>query len=71
MLESEKGIFHNDWRLKRFVNDHISILKSLDNVVLTKHFAFYTDQGVEDMVYCGVNSLSQFVNTNTAYFEIK
>ncbi len=71
VLESEKGIFHNDCRLKGFVNDHISILKSLDNVVLTNHFAFYTDQAVEDMVYCGLNSLSQFINTNTADFEIK
>jgi len=71
VLESERGIFHTDCRLKGVDNDHIAILKSLDNVVLTNHFAFYTDQAVEDMVYCGLNSLYQFITTGTADFEIK
>ncbi|MGD1823164.1 MAG: D-isomer specific 2-hydroxyacid dehydrogenase family protein [Pleomorphochaeta sp.] len=71
VLESEKGIFHTDCRLKGMVNEQISILKSLDNVVLTNHFAFYTDQAVEDMVYCGLNSLYQFITTGTADFQIK
>lgn len=71
VLESEQGIFHSDCRMKGLVNDQIAILKSLDNVVLTNHFAFYTDQAVEDMVYCGLHSLSQFITTGTADFEIK
>lgn len=71
VLESEKGIFHSDCRMKGIDNHQIAMLKALDNVVLTNHFAFYTDQAVEDMVYCGLNSLSQFNKTDTADFEIK
>jgi D-lactate dehydrogenase len=71
VLESEKGIFHSDCRMKGMNNQQIAILKALDNVVLTNHFAFYTDQAVDDMVYCGVNSLAQFIKTDTADFEIK
>jgi D-lactate dehydrogenase len=71
VLESEYGIFHSDCRMSGMVNDEIATLKALDNVVLTGHMAFYTDQAVEDMVYCGLNSLAQFSKTGTADFEIK
>ncbi|MCY1152596.1 MAG: D-isomer specific 2-hydroxyacid dehydrogenase family protein [Sphaerochaetaceae bacterium] len=71
VLESEKGIFHTDCRMKGMYNEQIAILKAFDNVVLTNHVAFYTDQAVEDMVYCGLNSLYQFITTGTADFEIK
>jgi D-lactate dehydrogenase len=71
VLESEYGIFHSDCRMKGIVNEEIAFLKAQENVVLTGHFAFYTDQAVEDMVHCGVNSLSQFITTGTADFEIK
>lgn len=71
VLESEYGIFHTDCRMKGMVNDEVAILKALDNVVLTSHIAFYTDQAVEDMVYCGLSSLAQFATTGTAEFEIK
>ncbi len=71
VLEGELGVFHSDCRMTGMSNKNIAILKSLDNVVLTNHLAFYTDQAVEDMVYCGLNSLAQFVNTGSADFEIK
>lgn len=70
VLEGEKGVFHCDHRFDGITNDQIAILKSLNNVVLTSHFAFYTDQAVKDMVYCGLYSLYQFMTTGSADFEI-
>lgn len=70
VVEGELGIYHTDRRLLGVDNDRIAILKALDNVVMTGHMAFYTDQAVDDMVFCGLNSLVQFVNTGTADCEV-
>ncbi|AEV30071.1 lactate dehydrogenase-like oxidoreductase [Sphaerochaeta pleomorpha str. Grapes] len=70
VLEGELGIYHTDNRLCGIANDHIAILKSLDNVVATGHMAFYTDQAVDDMVACGLSSLSQFIRTSCCDCEI-
>lgn len=70
VLEGELGIYHTDNRIRGIVNDQIAILKSLDNVVATGHMAFYTDQAVDDMVACGLNSLSQFIRTGSCDCEV-
>lgn len=70
VLESEKGIFQSAHRISVVDNDQIAIIKALNNVVLTNHFAFFTDQAVEDMVYCGLNSLSLFIKTDTTDFKL-
>jgi D-lactate dehydrogenase len=70
VIEGELGIYHNDRRMQGVVNDRIAILKSLQNVVLTGHMAFYTDQAVDDMVFCGLNSLSQFLREGTCDCEV-
>ena len=70
VLEGELGIYHTDRRFSGIVNDQIAILKSLDNVVATGHMAFYTDQAVDDMVACGLHSLSLFIRTGKSDFEL-
>lgn len=70
VIEGELGIYHTDCRLSGVDHDRMAILKGLDNVVLTGHMAFYTDQAVDDMVYCGLNSLVQFVTTGKADCEV-
>lgn len=71
VLESELGIFHSDCRLSGVKNDHLAILNQLQNVVMTSHFAFYTDQAVIDMVECGLRSLYDFMTTNESRWEIR
>lgn len=71
VLESELGIFHSDCRLTGVNNDNLAILKQLNNVIVTNHVAFYTDQAVLDMVECGLRSLYNFITTNESQWEIK
>ncbi|WP_027626433.1 D-isomer specific 2-hydroxyacid dehydrogenase family protein [Clostridium lundense] len=70
VIENELGIFHSDCRLKTINHDGLAILKSLPNVILTPHCAFYTDQAVSDMVECGLRSLHSFLLKGTSPWEI-
>lgn len=70
VLEGEVGVFHEDKRYDRIGNDAISLLKQMPNVVLTHHFAFYTDQAVNDMVECGLRSLHAFHKQEENPYEI-
>lgn len=60
VLENEVGIFHQDCRHTRITNRELQVLGQIPNVILTQHFAFYTDQAVYDMVECGLKSLRAF-----------
>lgn len=60
VLENEMGIFHHDCRHTRLNNRELQILSQMPNVILTQHYAFYTDQAVCDMVECGLRSLKAF-----------
>lgn len=70
VIENELGIFHSDCRFKTIDHDGLAILKSLPNVILTPHCAFYTDQAVSDMVECGLRSLHSFLLKGTSPWEI-
>lgn len=71
VIEGEVGIFHEDRRHNQIDHPDISILKQMPNVVLTHHFAFYTDQAVDDMIECGLRSLYAFHNKDINPYEIK
>ena len=60
VLEGEFGKFHHDLQSSSLEWDDYTILKQLNNVIVTHHFAFYTDQAVSDMVECSLISLSKF-----------
>jgi len=60
VLEGEFGKFHHDLQSTLFDWDDYTTLKQIDNVIITNHFAFYTDQAVSDMVECSLISLSKF-----------
>lgn len=70
VIEGEVGIYHNDCRFKTINHDEMAILRNLPNVVLTSHFAFYTDQAVSDMVECGLRSLYLFLTKGNSPWEI-
>lgn len=70
VLEGEEGIFHTDCTDTKIKNDDLLELQNMPNVVLTQHFAFYTDQAVYDMVKCGLESLRAFKDNKENRYEI-
>lgn len=70
VIEHELGIFHHNCKTLQVCHDELAILKQLNNVVVTNHVAFYTDQAVLDMVACGLRSLVFFMNTGSSPWEI-
>lgn len=71
VLEGELGIFHNDRSYDTLDHHNLSILERFDNVVVSGHAAFYTDQAVYDMVEVGLKSLVSFMKENSSPWEIK
>lgn len=60
VLEGEFGKFHHDLQASSFEWDDYTRLKQLKHVIITNHFAFFTDQAVSDMVECSLLSLFKF-----------
>ncbi|MGX6592542.1 NAD(P)-dependent oxidoreductase [Cetobacterium ceti] len=56
-LEGELNIFHRDCSKKGYENIYLDKLKTFDNVIITPHSAFYTDQAIEDMVQAGIKNM--------------
>lgn len=66
VIEREKGILHNDCSEKPLTHDELAILKSMPNVQITSHHAFYTRQAVSDMVEFALTNLNSFYTTGDA-----
>lgn len=50
VVEDELGLYHNDWKNTVIHNRFIPMLRGFNNVIVTSHKAYYTDQSVGDMV---------------------
>ena len=48
----------------------ISIFMGMQNVILTGHFAFYTDQAIDDQIRIVLESLKEFVEKGTSANQI-
>lgn len=68
--ENETGIFHNDHSNSILQDDTLARLLQLPNVLLTPHFAFYTDEAVSNMVETALSNLRDFELTGKAANEI-
>lgn len=60
VVENETGLYYNDLSTNVLPNRELAVLKSYPNVLVTPHFAFYTDQAVKDMVENSVKSCTLF-----------
>lgn len=63
VFEDEAGIYHQDRRTDIIANRNMAYLRQFPNVVMTQHMAFFTDNSIESMVKC---SLESFVKANNA-----
>ena len=60
VVENEFGLYHHDLKNVPIKYRYLATLRGFNNVVLTSHKAYYTDQSVEDMVRGSLLSLSLF-----------
>lgn len=62
VYEDEVGIFNKDWEGKEFPDARLNDLMSRDNVIVTPHIAFYTDEAVKNMVTVSLDSNVSLIN---------
>lgn len=70
-LEGEVGIFHKDCSYTGFENENLKKLKEMENVLITSHQAFYTEQAVSDMIESALQNLSLYYETGNAPNDLK
>jgi len=70
VIEHEAGLYYNDLKDEILDNKHLAILKSLPNVIVTPHTAFYTNQAVSDMVENSIKSYVLFANNEENPFVV-
>jgi D-lactate dehydrogenase len=56
VFEDEAGIYHQDRRTDIIANRNMAYLRQFPNVVMTQHMAFFTDNSIESMVKCSLES---------------
>ncbi len=61
VLENEKRYTYRDLKNKEIKHRGYAVLKSMPNVILTPHTAFYTDQAISDMVENSIRSCVAFM----------
>ena len=71
VLENELGLFHHNHRLNHVAHHELAILQSYNNVIVSPHASFYTDQAVSDMVEVGLRSAHSFLKTELSPYEVK
>ena len=60
VVENEFGLYYNDLKSDILDNDSLMILRSMPNVIVTPHMAFYTDNAIRDMVGNSLKSIKAF-----------
>lgn len=56
-IEEESGIIHVHVGTKIVEKRSLLYLKQFPNVLFTQHYAFFTQEAVESMVMCGLESI--------------
>ncbi len=69
--ENEVGIFHTDHTNSILQDDVLARLLQFPNVVITPHYAFYTDEAVSNMVEIALENLKELELTGSAKNEIQ
>ena len=60
MLENENGLYYYNRMGDVIPNPELAVLRSMPNVILTDHTAFYTHEDVESMVRGVLESAAAF-----------
>lgn len=68
--EDEEGVCHFNHNALMVTHRNMLYLKQFPNVILTQHYAFFTDHAVSDMVKSALYSLNEFINGSSCQCEI-
>ncbi len=68
--EDEEGICHFNHNVSMVTHREMLYLKQFPNVILTQHYAFFTDHAVSDMVENALYSLNEFSKGFSCQCEI-
>lgn len=71
VVEGERDLVHFNHRDDILSNKNIAYLRQFPNVVMTQHFAFYTDSAVRSMVKCGIEGIVSMKETGTYITQLK
>ncbi|MEO1389008.1 MAG: 2-hydroxyacid dehydrogenase [Cyanobacteria bacterium J06634_6] len=71
VYEQEENLFFEDWSNAVVQDDDIQRLQSFNNVVITAHQAFFTQEALTNIANTTINSLSQFEKGETCDCEIQ
>lgn len=71
VFEGEDGIYHENRIADILRNRDMAYLRQFPNVILTPHMAFYTQLSMESMMQISMESLFDFITSDTAKTEIK
>lgn len=64
--ENESALFNHDLAGQELTDPLFNELRSLENVIITPHVAFYTDTAVKNMVHISLESAKSVIETGTA-----
>lgn len=70
-IETEEGIAHVDLRARVVNRRDLFYLKQFPNVILTSHYAFFTEEATSAMVHCALKSLSLFERGAENPYEVR
>jgi D-lactate dehydrogenase len=70
VIEGEHSYTFADHRNDIIVCRERAVLEAMQNVILTGHFAFYTDQAIDDQIRIVLESLKEFVEKGTSANQI-
>jgi len=69
-IEDEEGICHLNHNVEMVNHRDMLYLKQFPNVILTQHYAFFTDHAISDMVKSALCSLNKFGDNCKNEYEI-
>lgn len=64
VIENEANIYYKDFKGEVISNRELAILRSLPNVILTPHTAFFTRQAVSDMIENSILNCINYLEKN-------
>jgi len=69
-LVNEAYFFNQDLRGQKIPDEHLNKLMEMNNVLITPHIGFYTDEAVKNMVDTALNCVKELVSTGESDNEV-
>ena len=71
VYEEEESFFLNDFSNSYIRDEHLSILLSMPNVLITSHQGYFTKEALDNIAITTLDNIQEFFETGTSVNEIK